>query len=103
MYLEINIQQVEFNFIYAKGYKNRQFASSIFQLIWILSNKQSVKCESIVNLTPSSTCIPGWQEKNARSVSTLLRILTEARSAGKFGWIKSWKVSFVTSLPSREK
>lgn len=51
MYLEINIQQVEFNFIDAKGYKNRQFASSIFRLIWILSNKQSVKCESIVNDT----------------------------------------------------
>lgn len=51
MYLEINIQQVEFNFIYAKGYKNRQFASSIFRLIWILSNKQSVKFESIVNDT----------------------------------------------------
>lgn len=52
MYLEINIQQVEFNFIYAKGYKNRQFASSIFG--WSENypiNWQSVKFESIVNDT----------------------------------------------------
>ena len=35
------------------------------------------------------TCKPGWFEKKTRNASALLRIRTEARSAGNVGFSKS--------------
>ena len=55
-----------------------------------------------VKKTVAHTCKPGWCVKNMRKASTLLRTLTEARSAGKVGLSRSGKVSLVTSLPSSE-